>query len=223
MSSSSNKTAVAQSQVVQERNALQQEGYDAQKQLTKILLAMLSICAAVISFLVWLAFFHFPITTTVATSNAAAVCNIAPVSEPFIDDQTVANFAVDAATGIYTYDHANYQRQLTDAANRYFTPAFRDQFMVNFGNSDTLKAVRQNYYIVKATSSGRPPQIVRSGVRDGSYFWVVQVPLTVYYISGRNQQTDRLLDEVVVTRTPATRINPRGIAVSGMNINQLRE
>lgn len=221
MSGESKKTPVLQSDLVIRNNELEQEVYTEKGAKTKILVTVLMFCVVAIAFLIWLAFFHFPQNRFVATSNAAAVCNIAPLSEPFIHHQVVADFAVDAAVGIYTYDHVNYMRQLRQTTDKYLTSDYRDQFMVAFGDSPNLRAVKENYYIVSATTAGRPPVIVKRGLVKGVYTWSVDVPLYVYYTSGRKSDQDKILATVNVIRVEPSPLNPKGIAVSSINTSHL--
>lgn len=216
MGSKVKPTEVAQSDLVKQNNDLLQEGFTAKLNNTFTLLSVIFGQFLVIGFLIWLTFFHFPISKFAPTTNAAAVCNIAPVDEPFIHQQVVADFAVDAAIGIYTYDHVNYMAQVKATTDKYFTPEYRDQFMVAFGDSDNLKAVKENFYIVSANKGGQPPMIFKAGKVKGVYTWKVQVPLVVSYISGRKADTDQIIATVDVIRVTPSPLNPRGIAVNGI-------
>lgn len=208
--------AVAQSDLVIQNNLLLQGGYQTERKSSFVLLMVIFGQALCIAFLIWLAFFHFPTTEFAPTSNAAAVCNIAPVKEPFIHQQTVADFAVDAAIGIYTYDHVNYLKQVKAISDKYFTPEYRDQYMVAFGDSLNLQTVKENFYIVSATKGGQPPIIIKSGPVKGVYTWKIQVPLVVSYVSGRKSDTDQIIATVDVSRVTPNPLNPRGIAVSSI-------
>lgn len=209
------------SHVVRENNELRKENYSITKQSSGRLLIIAACSFALNGFLIWLAFFHFPQTEYIPTSNAAAICKVIPVSEPSLTHAEVSNFAVDAAVSMYSFDHVNYKKQANDTADKYFTPDYRNEYMIAFGDSRLLQAVVENFYVVSATTAGRPAQIVKTGQRGGHYFWIVQVPLNVHYTSGRKRQEERLLAEVEVIRTPATRLNPKGIGINGANIKPL--
>lgn len=216
--SSKNKTPVDN---VRRTEELEKEGYEMGKSNTLKMATILAVSMIMNVFLIWLGFFYFPRSDYVATSNAAAVCKITPLNEPHIHHQVVADFAVEAALQIYTYDHVNYRRQITTVTEKYFSPAFRDDFMKVFGDSANLKSVIENFYIVSSSTAGRPPQIIKAGIKNGAYVWVVQVPINVYYISGRKNQEEKILATVEVTRTDASRINPRAIAVSNIVTRQM--
>lgn len=200
---------------------LTKENYELKKKFSTRIIWIFAASLAGNVFLFYLAFFYFPKKEYVATTNTAAICSIPPVSKPAIHHRTVADFALDSVIGIYSFDHVNYKRQISSAVNEYFTPTYRDQFMVAFGDSPNLQTVIDNFYVVTATAAGRPPQIIKTGQKGGVYFWNVQVPVNVYYTSGRKIQEEKLLAEVTVVRTEPSRLNPRGIAVSGINTRQL--
>jgi intracellular multiplication protein IcmL len=187
---------------------------------------MLSLTVLVISivmniFLIWLSFFHFPQNKFIATSNAAAICNIATLDQPFINQQIAANFATEAVISIYTYDHVNFKRQLVDASDKYFEPKYRNEYMVAFGDSKNLRDVVDNFYTVSATTAGKAPIILRTGLKSGVFFWRVQVPIHVFYTVGKKSLEERVLATVDVVRTEPSRFNPNGIAVDAINTKPL--
>lgn len=206
--------------ITQNQN-LENQLYTQGRKTTKLWLILLSISIIANIFLIWLSFFYFPRSEFIPTSNAAAICNIAPVNEPFIHHQVVANFAAEAIIGIYTYDHVNYRRELTEVTNKYFNQKYRDEFMTAFGNSKNLRDVIENYFIVSSSTAGKPPVIIKNGMKNGAYFWRVQVPINVYYTVGKKTIEEKILATVDVVRTEPTRINPNGIAVDTINTRPL--
>lgn len=208
--------------LVMENRELEKEVYESKRDNTSRLVGIIIVSWIAIAFLVWLAFFYYPKKEFVWTSNAAAVCAVTPIGEPHIHPQVAVNFASEAAIGIYSYDYINYRRSITQTAEKYFTPEFRDQFMPVFADSANLKAVLENYYIVSAINpANKPPQIEKVGTKGGAYFWDVQVPLKVYYASGRKVNEENVLATVRVIRTDPSRINPTGIAVDNIVTRQM--
>lgn len=202
------------SALVLDNQKLHKENYSLRKTAAKHMFAIAALSIGANIFMLWLIFVHFPVSKFVPTANAAAVCEVVPVSEPFVHHQVAADFAVEAVLGIYTYDHANYRRQLSAITDKYFTSDYRNAFMVSFGDSPNLRAVIDNYYVVSSTTAGRPPEIAETGKYKGAFLWRIKVPIDVYYISGRKNQVEKVLATVDVIRTPPTRLNPRGIAVN---------
>jgi len=208
-------------ELTREVQNLRAKSYKQQRTETVRLVSFLVASGCLNVFLGWLAFVYFPQNEFVPTANAAAICKLTPIDAPHIHQRVVADFAVEAALGIYSYDHANFKKQITDVTKHYFTPEFSDDFMVLFGNSANLKSVVENFYVVSSTTGGSPPQIKETGVNGkGAFYWKVQVPLIVYYISGRKKQEEKVVAEVTVTRVEPWRINPRGISVSNIVTKQ---
>lgn len=208
--------------LVTENQQLEEENYAIRRDGTGRLITILIVSVLANAFLIWLAFFHFPKKEFVWTSNAGAVCSVTPISEPHLHPQIIANFAQEAAIGIYSYDYVNYRRSITQTAERYFTPSFRDSFMPMFSDSANLKMVLDNYYIVSAINpANKPVQIARAGRKKGAYFWEIQVPIKVYYASGRKVKDENVLATVTVIRTDPSRVNPTGIAVDYIDTRQM--
>ncbi|KVV07472.1 DotI/IcmL family type IV secretion protein [Burkholderia ubonensis] len=175
----------------------------------------------IILFLLWLTFSYFPLQKYIPTQNAAAICTFDPIDKPNISAAQVVDYAKDAVVTIYSTDYANYRTTITNAADKFMLPEFRSPFMQTMSQSDFLKALVSNQFTVTAiTTPNQPPQVVREGVLNGAYAWKVQVPLTFYYTSGRQQHDDRVVAEVTITRTDPTktRLNPSAIGVSWIDL-----
>jgi len=165
-------------------------------------------------FLIWLVFFHFPIDNYLWSSNASAVCQARQLDKPYINPQMAVNEAVNATIGIYSYDFLNWRSQITAVAVYHFTPDYRKQFMIAFGDSIGLKMVIDNNYVVSATQlDGRPAQIKSEGIKGGNWYWKIQVPLQVTYMAGRKAEFNKILAEVTVMQVDPSTINPSGLAV----------
>lgn len=210
--------------LVVENQRLEQENHETKRDVAVKFFVAFLISALVNCFLIWLAFFYYPEKEFVWTSNAGAVCNVTPISEPHISQQIVTQFALEAAVSIYTYDYVNYRRSITNTADKYFTNDFRKRFFPAFADSAALKSVLDNYFIVSAVSPpNKPPQVVSVGKKGGSgaYYWNVQVPLTVSYSSGRKTSDENILATVQVVRVDPSRSNPTGIAVDSLQTEQM--
>lgn len=207
-----------------DKNQLTEENYTLKRNHAGVLLTIIAVSWLGIAFLLWLAFIHFPQKQVAWTSNAGAVCNLTPIKEPHIHHQVAIDFAVEAAVMTQTYDYVNWRRQLTDTSNRYYTPDFRNSFMLAFPESRTLATVLNNLFIVSSTSiPNKPAQLAAVGRKGatGAYYWDIQVPLTVSYVSGRKINPEVVRADVRVIRVEPSRLNPRGIAVDNIQTRQL--
>jgi len=207
--------------LIKKNNILEEENYVIRRDNTLRLVTIMAAQGVAIVFLIWLAFFHFPKTKYAWTSNAGAVCSVTPIDQAHIDPSIAGDFAQQAVVSIYSYDYLNYRRHITDAANRYFTPEFKDAFMPMFSDSKNLKSVIENTNIVSANTDG-PVQLYKKGGPKGEpYSWVFQVPLQVYYTVGRKpSRPENITAYVTVSRVDPSRINPSGIAVSNIVTEQ---
>ncbi|HEP6430558.1 TPA: DotI/IcmL family type IV secretion protein [Burkholderia cenocepacia] len=207
--------------IVRENARLREEAKKSESKHSINYLAIIVGESVVIVFLVWLTFFYYPLQKYIPTQNAAAICAFEPIDKPNINAAQIVDYAKDAVVTIYSTDYANYRRTITNAADKFMVPDFRSPFMQTMSNSDFLKALVNNQFTVTAiTTPNQPPQVVREGVLNGAYAWKVQVPLTFYYTSGRQQHDDRVVAEVTVTRTDPTkiRLNPSAIGVSWIDL-----
>lgn len=208
--------------LVMQNQDLERENYEIKRDQSMRLMGLLVMSWLGIGFLVWLAFFHFPKKEFAWTSNAGAVCNVTPIGEPHINPQIAVNFALEAAVSAYSYNYVDWKRQITDTASRYFTPDFRNSYMMTFPDSPALKAVIANYFIVSAVNPpNKPPQIKAIGRKGGAYYWDVQVPLKVSYTSGRKNIDEPVLALIRVIRVDPSRPNPTGIAVDSLQGSQM--
>lgn len=222
----SNKEASTGVRVVHAQRAKEADGYAEKRRSLSVWAPVAGIAMLANVFLVWLAFFHYPQDAFVPTTNAAAVCRVPAINEHNVDYSTVIEYAVDAAVAVNTYDHRNYQRQIETVAQKYFTTEFRNAYISAFGKSRTLESVKENYFIVSATSAGTGRMPVLSRVSDprsaGPAWWIVDVPLIVSYSAGaKAPQPEKLLLKVKVSRVPPTRANTRGIAITAIDSSYL--
>ena len=170
--------------------------------------------------LAYLAFVYYPQTDYLATANAAAVCGVPTLNKPHVHHAVAADFAVEAALGIYDYNYGNYKRAVTGVTDRYFTPGFRDVFMKAFSNSENIQRVINDYLTVIPGRDGMAAQIERVGEKNGTYFWIINVPLVVHYVSGRKDRSERVLAKVEVIQVDP-QVNVRGLAVDSIELKQM--
>lgn len=204
-----------------ENQNLKDELHEEKRSHSVFLIRFLIISVALNVLLFWAIFFHFPVSKTLWTNNAGAVCAAkeldADLKKAHIDNASVLNFATEAAISAYTFDYVNFQSTVNNAAKKFFTDDFYIEYMNLFNESKLLRSVIDNLYIVSAVGvPNKPPQLVKSGVKNGVRYWQVNVPIKVYYVSGRKIRDENLLAMVEVVRTNPVRVNPIGVAVNSM-------
>lgn len=207
--------------LVAENLQLKKQINDERKGHTRTYISVIAALSVVVLFLGYLAFVHFPQNQFIATDNTAAACRIWPTDRPYIPEANVKDFAESAVVSIYTYGYSNYRKAAQDTADKYFSNNFADPFIAMFSNSAGLQEVIQKRFDVTSVSNpNQPPIVSRSGLRKGSWAWVVDVPVLVYYVSGRDQHSERILASVTVIEVPPTRRNPSGLAIDDIVLRQ---
>ncbi len=77
---------------------------------------------AVNALLFYNAFIRFPVKQFIWTSDAQAVCEAIPLSEPNISQARLKEFAVSSAVELNSYDYANWRPLINNALSQSFTP-----------------------------------------------------------------------------------------------------
>jgi hypothetical protein len=207
-------------ELVATNNDLERELHAERIKGTKRLSAILAISVIANFILGYAIFGYFPLTRFVAVKDAHAVCDVSPVNEPLVDNVAAGQFAVDSMISVYTFDHLNFQRQITESTAKYFTPEFKQQFLNIFSGSAMLESVRAQYASVASTVDDRV-QIMKYGVNGkGLFSWEIQVPLLLTVKSGPIGAPQRLVAVVTVVRQVPTRNNPTGLGIDNVVIRQ---
>nr|WP_255616731.1 DotI/IcmL family type IV secretion protein [Microvirga puerhi] len=159
--------------------------------------------------------YRYPVKQFLWTSDAQSVCTAIPLTEPNISAARVKDFALRAALALNSYDYINWRRSLDSALEGYFTPSGRSNYTSAFEASGILQRVRKDYYVVSAVSSAEPV-ISQEGLRDGRYFWEVEVPVTIYYRTNIEVKPENRVLIFTIVRIEPSPLNPNGIAAAGV-------
>ena len=159
--------------------------------------------------------YRYPVKQFLWTSDAQSVCTAIPLTEPNISAARVKDFALRAALALNSYDYINWRRSLALALDGYFTPSGRSNYTAAFETSGILQRVRKDYYVVSAVSSA-DPVIGQEGVREGRYFWEVEVPVTIYYRTNVEVKPENRVLIFTIVRIEPSPLNPNGIAAAGV-------
>lgn len=207
--------------LVREKNELIATANKERKNHTATYLSVIALLVGLLCFLLYLAFVRFPRDSFIATQNAAAICRISPIDRPHIAVGQVTDFAQSAVVSIYTYNYLTYKKNAAETADTYFSNEFHEPFLRLFSTSKALQEViDKRFNVIAVGTANQPPLVTRAGPRNGAWAWVVDVPVTVYYISGRDTHEDKILASVTVTQVDPTRTNPKGIAVDDIVLRQ---
>ena len=166
------------------------------------------------------AFYRFPITKFIWTTDAQAVCEAIPLTEPNISQARLKDFAAQAAVSINSYDYANWRTFINSALGQYFTPKGRDRYRAELQKSGVIEQVVNNYQAVTAITYA-PPTIVEEGKQNGRYYWIVEVPTKVSYRTNRETLDENRLLTFTIVRVDPSPLNANGIAIDGVLSSQM--
>lgn len=140
------------------------------------------------------------------------VIPVVPVSEPYLNDAAVLNFAVEAITNAMTLNFANWRSQLAQSSEFFERPNGWNNFLEALEGSGTLDLIRNRNLVSSVVANGGV--IINRGPDASSRFrWVVQIPITISYQSSSESRTETRLAELEIVRLPTWRTS-RAIGVS---------
>ncbi|WP_066922508.1 DotI/IcmL family type IV secretion protein [Methylobacterium sp. CCH5-D2] len=182
-----------------------------------ILLLALFLCLSLVVnlLLFYNAFYRFPIKQFIWTSDAQAVCEAIPLSEPNISQARLKEFAVSAAVELNSYDYANWRALINNALSQAFTPKGRDRYRAALQESGIIQKVVLGYQTVSAVTTD-PANIAEEGKAGGRYYWRVEVPLQIFYRTNVETKVERRVLEMTIVRIDPSPINPNGIAIDSV-------
>jgi intracellular multiplication protein IcmL len=168
--------------------------------------AMANIVLAIITLLsvtmAWMAYSSKPEPRYFATREDGGIIPLIAVSQPFLSNGQVTNFAVEAVTRAMTMDFKNWRDDLNQSSIYFQRPDGWSNFLKALEASGTLDFVRNKRLVSNAVANGAT--IVKSGLdpKTQHYSWVVQIPLTITFESASERSRENVLAEVVVSRLP---------------------
>lgn len=184
------------------------DGYRTLWKLTYIL-------AAIALFSMGLNLFQFenrPQPVAYAVTPALRVVRMQPLTSR-ISPASIRKWADNTIVKCYSLDFVNYRKQLNDLEPEFTHAGFRG-YLQALKNAKTLKYIESDDYVMTATPTGIP-SIVREGVEDGRYSWVIQIPIMVNYQAAGNNNQQKMLVRIIAVRAPRSRI-PSGVLINNL-------
>jgi len=117
-----------------------------------------------------------------------------------VQETSIIAWANEAAISAYTYNFASYQKDF-QKTSAYFTPKAWREFLSALKHSGNLETVIKKKLVISAVTTNKS-HILEEGVKEGTYTWVVQVPLEVQYQSAFHNQKHPVLVTMTIERTP---------------------
>lgn len=148
----------------------------------------------------WWSFTQVPETKYVLSREDGGLIPLVGVDQPYLNDNQVTNFAVEAITKAMTMSFVTWRQDLSEASEYFERPTGWNNFLEALEGSGTLDLIRNRRLISSVVANGAV--ITKSGLENGRYIRVVQIPITISYQSSSQSTTENRLAEVEVARLP---------------------
>ena len=146
-----------------------------------------------------------------AAREDGSIIPLVPVSQPYLNETQISNFAVEAVTTALTMDFANWRDDLAAASEYFVRPEGWEAFLAAMDGSGVLDYVRVNRLV--STAVANSAVITGTGAdENGIYSWRVQVPITVTYQSSSEITRRDYTADLIISRVP-TWERSRGVAI----------
>jgi len=148
-----------------------------------------------------------------ATNENGSLLQMIPLDQPYITDDQLLRWAVEACTAAYSFNFLDYRNNLQQA-RKYFTEAGFDSYVKALEQSGNLATVEDKRLVVKAYLTDNPV-IVSRGTLGGQsrYVWQVEVPMVVRYVSAGAELKQPVLVKLLVGRV-STLDSVSGVAIA---------
>lgn len=164
----------------------------------------------------WSAWSSQPEPRYFATREDGGIIPLVAVSQPFLNNGQVTNFAVEAVTRSLTMDFKNWREDLADASVYFQRPDGWTNFLTAIQDSGTLDFIRNKRLISNAVANGAV--IIDAGIDSrGRYSWTVQIPLKITFESSAERSVQDMMAEVVISRLP-TWESPTAVGITRISI-----
>jgi len=178
------------------------------------LLTAITLCAVVIKL--------SPHDQYFATTSDGRIVHLTPLNEPLLSLQAVEDFAGRAISNTFTFDYANYRKQIT-ANITSFTPKAFSQIKANLeGENGIVTQAVKNSWAVTTNIMSAPSVPMRGKRQNGQYGWRLVFPVRMTFQSETDVRSSRYIADVVVVRV-SQKDNPKGIAISKLTLTPYRD
>ena len=157
-------------------------------------------------------------TVYFATREDGTILPMVGNDQPYLTDAAVLNFAATAVTESLSLSFVNLEDSLYKS-NIYFTkPEGWEAFIKTMNESQMLEFIRTKRVVTSVVA--KAPRIVsRGNDPDGSYFWLIQLPVTINYNASSASTSEDKVATLKIVRVP-TWTSERAMAIRSINIGR---
>lgn len=122
-----------------------------------------------------------------------------PLTENIMDENELTQYVSEITKDIFEYNYRNADTHGSRVKKHFMDRGYTD-FMNYFENSDELKIVKRNGFIVE-TELAQPPEILRSGIISQQFkFWEYELIMRRLFIAPGNAIYKRYKVKILVMR-----------------------
>lgn len=168
---------------------------------------------------------HKPLPEYFATTYDGKLIALAPLSQPYLSNNALLQWATEAAHQAYTFNFVNYRRALQDT-RLHFTKQGYQYFLKALQDSGNLDAVVNRKLVVSATPTSAPVMLRQGVVQNadvpgGVYSWTVEMHMNLDYSSSTEQFTQKIILIMIITRTSILD-SPDGVGIASFVVREDR-
>lgn len=146
-----------------------------------------------------------------ATTPEGKLIDDPPLNQPSMPNQAVMSWAEKVAILVYDFDYLNYRQSLQDL-RQYFTQNGHADYLKALAFSTNLEAVKKNKQVVSGEVNGKST-VVKEGVQNGTYYWVLNLPLLISYENSQGKIYRQNVKATMTVVRASTLEYPQGLSV----------
>jgi len=146
-----------------------------------------------------------------ATNAQGSLIELVHLDQPYLSNNELLTWVMEAATEAYSFDYVSYKSQL-QKKREYFTDEGYAHYLKALHDSNNIEYVLKSKMVVTAQPTGTPV-IQQEGVLNGQYAWVIQMPMRLLYQNSGTQRSQEVILQLTVFRRSVLDA-PRGVGIA---------
>lgn len=160
--------------------------------------------------------FYFPVSRDLKIKSEP------PLNAPMYSDAEILTWFNLAMIDSFTFNYANMQMTSEEAKSNYFyderiqlfDTLSQDQYQQILDQNIDILAIKKNKAVVRLMPT-RAPVVENSGVLQGSYSWLLQLPCKVFYHRYNRVDAKEYIIKAYIHRVKQAK-NSKGLVVSSI-------
>lgn len=141
-----------------------------------------------------------------------------PLSDPFLTQAALLEWAVESVVSAYTFNFVNYEQVITNSSI-FFTKSGYQDYRRTIIESNIANSVDRNKYVLSVVPTNAPNILKEKPTTEGNYSWQLQFPITMSFQNVREVQKSEWIVTMAIERVPLND-SPNGVAIAALIIRQ---